>query len=98
MNPLALLLSVVLAGGAAALTYDDIRNLYQTAHQQLLDVEAQRDAQTLQAARIQCQALHGADNLTEAQLVDYGCLNESFLSRPKVGAPVALPDSDLASQ
>lgn len=98
MNPLLLLLSVVLAGGVAAITYDDIRALYDSAHQQLLYTEAQRDAQTLQAARIQCRAFHEQDNLSEEALVAYGCLDKSFLDRPKVGPKVDLPVASVDSQ
>lgn len=98
MNPLMLLLATVLAGGVAAYTYDDIRALYDAAHQQLLETEARRDAQTLQAARIQCQAFHAQDNLSEEALVAYGCLDKSFLDRPKVGPKVDLPDASVDSQ
>lgn len=98
MNPLTLLLSAILAGGTVALTYEGVVSLYKAAHTQALFIEQQRDAMTLQHAKLQFQVDNQPGEPTVERLVELGYIDKSFLDRPRVGPPVELPEStDLTS-
>lgn len=91
MSALNYLVAAVIAGGATAATYDDMKALYHEAHAMVLHIEAQRDAQTEQLARVAWAADRKPGNPTTQELVDAGYLAPSYLTREKVGEPMALP-------
>jgi len=75
--PAVVLLSASLVTGVVY--FEDIEALYQDAHAQVLRIEAQRDEQTLLAARTAFHADRQTGEPTVPRLIELGYLSEDFL-------------------
>lgn len=92
MSVLMNTLAGVLAGAAAfTLTFADLNKLYLEAHTAVVQVESYRDWSTVNLAKLQYHADRHTGDPSVEELVSLGYLDASFLSRPRVGAPVELP-------
>jgi proline dehydrogenase len=88
-----LLLAALLSAGTVAASYGALVELYRTAHAHLLTIESHRDKGLEQAARLQWQLDDLPGNPTVEQLVEHGYLAPSYLTRERVGDPIALPET-----
>ena len=86
-----LLASLALTGGVL-ITSAELAGIYNEATAKAAQVQAQHDAQTLEAARLLYQLAKGGDGrATPEQLVEAGYLKPGFLTRPQVDtAPLAV--------
>lgn len=92
-HPLTLLLAA-LGTTTAALTAAELSAVYNTAADKAADVQAQNDAQTVEAARIWYQLQGGPADASEQELVDKGFLKPEFLTRERVLRGAPLPSSE----
>lgn len=87
------LIAALLSAATVSASYTALVELYRTAHGHLLTIEALRDRQTEQAARIAWQLDGRAGNPSVEQLVEAGYIDASYLTRPRVGDPIELPET-----
>lgn len=89
---LALLLASLAMSGGVLITGAELAGIYNEATAKAARVQAQHDAQLVEAAQLMYQAANGGKVATVEQLVAAGYLKPEFLTREKVDtAPLAVP-------
>lgn len=92
---LTLLLPALVGGTLVAVTAVDLAQIHDEARGKAAIVQAQHDAQTLEAARILFELNTGRAPADEQELVARGYLKESWLTRERVDTtPLTLPASE----
>lgn len=92
MTGLPLLLASLAVSGGVLLTSAQLAGIYNEATAKAAKVQAQHDAQLVEAAQLMYQSANGGQVATVEQLVEAGYLKSEFLTREKVDtAPLAVP-------
>lgn len=88
---LTLLLASLAVSGGVLITGAELAGIYNEATVKAARVQAQHDAQLVEAAQLMYQAANGGKVASLAQLVEAGYLKPEFLTREKVDtAPLAV--------
>lgn len=92
---LTVLLPALVGGTLAVVTATDLAVIHDEAKGKAAAVQAQHDAQTLEAARILFELNTGRAPADEQELVARGYLKESWLTRERVDTtPLTLPAAE----